>query len=119
MAGREVEAPQTRDAEAGICTETLARLYLKQGFVERALAIYRRLAQEQPGNQQLHERLRTVEQQLALGALGQDTVGQRTPPDLAVDTTSRAPHPQRDEVVAQLERWLHSLQRRRQHPERP
>jgi hypothetical protein len=114
MAGSGSEALQSRDAEAGICTETLARLYLQQGFVGRALAIYRRLAQEQPDNHQLHERLRTLEQQLALGALGQDAVVPRTGPDMAVDTTSMASHHQGDAVVAQLERWLHYLQRQRQ-----
>ena len=118
MAGSEVEAPQSDDSEAGICTETLARLYLQQGFVARALAIYRRLAQEQPENHQLHERLRILERQLALGALGQDAVVQRTIPDLAVDTTSMALLHQREYVVAQLERWLHYLRRQRQHQER-
>ena len=68
----EAYASQPRDAEAGIYTETLARLYLKQGFVERALAIYHRLAQEQPDNAQLHERLHTLEQELARGELGQN-----------------------------------------------
>ena len=117
MAGREVEAPQVHDAEAGICTETLARLYLQQGFGERALAIYRRLAQEQPGNHQLSERRRTVEHQLALGALEHDAMGQHTMPDLAVDTTRMTPHHQSAYVIAQLERWLGSLQRQRQHHE--
>ena len=59
--------------EAGIYTETLARLYLKQGFVERALAIYRRLAQEQPDNARLHERLHTWSRRLRAGEeLGQN-----------------------------------------------
>jgi hypothetical protein len=119
MAEREIAALSARDAEAGICTETLARLYLQQGFVARALAIYRRLAQEQPDNAQLQERLRTLEQQLALGALGQDAVAPHTSPDLAVDTASVAPHDQGDAVIAQLERWLHYLQRPRQPQEHP
>jgi hypothetical protein len=119
MVGREVEVPQAGDAEAGICTETLARLYLQQGFVARALAMYRRLAQEQPENHQLQECRRTLERQLALGALGQDAVVQRTIPDLAVDTTSTALLHQGESVVAQLERWLHALRRQRQHQERP
>jgi hypothetical protein len=110
MTEREIAALQARDAGAGICTATLARLYLQQGFVARALAIYRRLAQEQPDNHQLHERLRTLEQQLALGALGPDAVVPRTSPDPAVDTTSMAPHDQGDAVIAQLERWLRYLQ---------
>ncbi len=125
MAGREVETSQARDAaqagnaEASICTETLARLYLQQGFVERALAIYRRLAQEQPDNPQFHERLHTLEQQLTLGTLGPDSVVPRSAPDPAMDTTSRASRHQRDAVVAQLERWLHYLQRQRQPQEGP
>ena len=118
MAGREVEVPQAGDAEGGICTETLARLYLQQGFVARALTLYRRLAQEHPDNHQLYERLRTLERQLALGALGQDAVAQRTLPDMAVDTTRMALLHQGEYVVAQLERWLDSLRRRRQHQER-
>ena len=111
MAEVEGEASQPRDSEASMYTETLARLYLKQGFVERALAIYRRLAQEQPGNHQLHERLRTLEQELALGGLGRDTVVQRAVPDAAVDTATRATRRQEHHVVVQLERWLYYLQR--------
>src|SRR5262252_6241062 len=97
------------EAEASIYTETLARLYLQQGFVERALAIYRRLAQEQPENYPLHERLRTLEQQCVAGAVGQAAAAPRSVPELAVETTSRAPHQRGDAVVAQLERWLHYL----------
>lgn len=119
MARNEVEALLARDAEVGICTETLARLYLQQGFVERALAIYHRLAQAQPDNQPLHERLRALQQQLALGALGQDAVVQRTSPDLVVDTTHMATHHQGADVIVQLERWLHYLQRQRQPQEQP
>ena len=119
MARNEVEALQARDAEVGICTETLARMYLQQGFVERALAIYHRLAQEQPDNYPLHEHLRTLQQQLALGAPGQDAVVQRTIPDLAAETTHMAAHHQGADVVAQLERWLHYLQRQRQPQELP
>ena len=119
MAGGEVETSQAPDAEAGIYTETLARLYLQQGFVERALAIYRRLAQEQPENPQFHERLHTLERQLTLGTLGPDTVVPHTTPDLAMDTTSRALRHQREAVITQLERWLHYLQRQRQRQECP
>jgi len=119
MAGSEVETPQAREAKAGICTETLARLYLQQGFIDRALAIYRRLAQEQPDNPQFHERLHTLEQQLTLGTAEPDTMVPRTTPDLTLNTTNRAPRHRRDAVVVQLERWLHCLQRQRQPQEGP
>ena len=117
MAGSEAEVLQARQAEAGICTETLARLYLKQGFVERALAIYRRLAQEQPENHQLHERLSTLEQELALGALGQDTVVQRAVPEATGEMATRTARRQEHQVVVQLQRWLHYLQQQRQQRE--
>lgn len=117
MAEAEGDASQLRDVEAGIYTETLARLYLKQGFVERALAIYRRLAQEQPGNHPLHARLCTLEQELALGALGPDHVGQRTIPEVAGEMATRTARRQVHPAVVQLERWLHYLQQQRQQRE--
>jgi len=114
MVEAEGDASQLRDAEDGIYTETLARLYLKQGFAERALAIYRRLAQEQPGNHQLHERLSTLEQELALGALGQDAAVQRAVPEATVEMATRTARRQEHQVVVQLQRWLHYLQQQRQ-----
>ena len=111
MAEAEAHASQPRDAAAGIYTETLARLYLQQGFGERALAIYRRLAQAQPDNHQLQAQLCTLEQELALGGLGTDTVRQRAVPEIAAMATRTAPR-QEHQVIAQLERWLHYLQQR-------
>jgi hypothetical protein len=114
MAGSEIEAPQPREHEVGIYTETLARLYLKQGFVEHALAIYRRLAQEQPDNQQLHACLHTIEQQLACGAQGPDVAAPLTAPHAAGDTASGVTQYQEQRVLTQLQRWLHYLQQQRQ-----
>src|SRR5438876_10127906 len=105
MVEAEGDASQLGDSEDGIYTETLARLYLKQGFVERALAIYRRLAQEQPGNHQLCERLCTLEQELALGMLGQDPVVQRAVPEAGAELATRTIRGQAHRVVIQLERW--------------
>ena len=116
MAEVEAYASQPRDAEAGIYTETLARLYLKQGFVERALAIYHRLAQEQPENAQLHEHLHTLEQELARGGSGLESVTPRDVPDAAAATAS-VTHRHEHQVAAQLGRWLHYLQRQRQQRE--
>jgi hypothetical protein len=111
MAEAEAAASQPRDAAAGIYTETLARLYLKQGFGERALVIYRRLAQEQPGNHQFHERLRTIEQEMACGGGGPD-------PDGAGERATPVTRRQEHQITAQLERWLRYLQRRRLQRER-
>lgn len=113
MAEVEAYASQPRDAEAGIYTETLARLYLKQGFVERALAIYQRLAQEQPDNAQLHARLRTLEQELAQGEPGPEPGVS----DAADTTPGPVIHRHEPHVAMQLGRWLHYLQRQRQQRE--
>ena len=113
MAEAEAYASQPRDAAAGIYTETLARLYLKQGFGERALAIYRRLAQEQPGNHQLHERLRTLEQELACGGGGSDPAVQCAVPDGAGAGATQMTRRQEHQITAQLGLWLRYLQRQR------
>src|SRR5215831_15904811 len=102
MAESEASASQPRDATAGIYTETLARLYLKQGFGERALAIYRRLAQEQPGNHQLHERLHTLEQELICGGGEPDLAVQGAAPAGASERTAPVIRRQEHQITAQL-----------------
>jgi hypothetical protein len=119
MAEAEAYASQPHDAVAGIYTETLARLYLKQGFGERALAIYRRLAQEQPGNHQLQERLRTIEQELACRRTEPNPAAQRAAPDGAGERATPVTRRQEHQIAAQLELWLRYLQRRRLQRERP
>ena len=119
MAEAEAYASQSHDAAAGIYTETLARLYLKQGFGERALAIYRRLAQEQPDNHQLHERLRTLEQELACGGGGSDPGVPGAVPDGAGESATPVTRLQAHQITAQLELWLRYLQRQRVQRERP
>jgi hypothetical protein len=119
MAEAEAYASQPHDAVAGIYTETLARLYLKQGFAERALAIYRHLAQEQPGNQQLQERLRTIEQELACGRDEPAPAAQRAADDGAGKRAAPVTRRQEHQIAAQLALWLRYLQRRRLQRERP
>ncbi len=43
-------------------TETLAELYLQQGFRDEALAIYRQLSERSPGDDNLRRRIATIEQ---------------------------------------------------------
>ena len=118
MAEAEVYASQPRDTAAGIYTETLARLYLKQGFGGHALAIYRRLAQEQPDNHQLHERLRTLEQELACGEGGSDPAVHCAVSDGAGERATQMTRRQERQVAAQLGLWLRYLQRQRLQRER-
>src|SRR5262252_2706123 len=101
MAESEPYASQPHDATAGIYTETLARLYLKQGFIERALAIYRRLAQEQPGNHQLHERLHAIEQELAYAGGESDPAVRRAAPDGAGERATLVKRRHEYRIIAQ------------------
>src|SRR5215470_5569974 len=119
MAEADAYASQPHDAAAGIYTETLARLYLKQGFGERALAIYRRLAQEQPGNHQLHERLHTLEQELACAGGAPAPAVPCAAHDGAAERATPVTHRQEQQVIEQLELWLRYLQRPRLQRERP
>jgi hypothetical protein len=50
---------------APFVTETLAELYLKQGLRDEALAIYRQLAERNPGDESLQRRIESIEQSQA------------------------------------------------------
>ncbi len=104
------ETSAVRTLATGIYTETLARLYLKQGFVEHALVIYRRVAQEQPGNHALQARLQSVEQEIALGLLGQEAGGQASVSEMPLTPHIRPGHTTHQYVLTHLERWLQYLQ---------
>ena len=99
-----------RSTEAGIYTETLARLYLLQGFVEKALRIYRHLVQAHPENLALHERLRILEQQVA-GQM-QDNVSS-SPALTVVQAMTNGPSFRSQWVLRRLEHWLYHLQQQR------
>jgi hypothetical protein len=99
-------------AAGGIYTETLARLYAKQGLYDQALRIYRYLLQTQPDNLDWQKTIAALERQHATDTAPQGATVR------AVQTAS-GKHPgqgQRrpQQVVAQLERWLEQLRRQRQ-----
>lgn len=99
-----------RSIEAGIYTETLARLYLLQGFAEKALRIYRHLVQAHPENLALHEQLRMLEQQVA----GQVQEHVSSSPVLTVaPAMTNGPAFRTQWVLRHLEHWLYYLQQQR------
>jgi hypothetical protein len=95
-------------------TETLARLYLRQGFTREALQIYRRLAQEQPKEARWQDQIRALTQQV------QQVTALPVVEDESAQTLSvtRKGGTVADEayrtwrVIAELELWLHRLRRR-------
>ena len=60
--------------EGGFLTETMAELYVKQGFHERALEVYRQLVAQSPTDRGLRERMERVEREVRAG-------GAARPPD--------------------------------------
>lgn len=57
--------------KAEITTNTIAELYIRQGFFQKALDIYRSMLQADPGNQDLALRIRQVEQEFAAKRKGE------------------------------------------------
>jgi hypothetical protein len=72
--------PAGESAEAGepMLTETMAELYLKQGFTSQAVDVYRRLLAQRPDDEALRARLAALEAPrpvLSAAALGAESVG--------------------------------------------
>lgn len=93
----------------GVYTETLARLYWRQGYLNEALRIYRHLADEHPDDPHFQDQIRALNQQ-------------RVPPDISLAEPAAAllntrmtatEARQAQHVMVQLERWLNCLQQRR------
>jgi tetratricopeptide (TPR) repeat protein len=61
--------------DVGFVTETMAELYVKQGFHDRALGVYRQLVAQNPNDRGLRERMERVERELRSGASGWSVVG--------------------------------------------
>jgi tetratricopeptide (TPR) repeat protein len=57
-----VDVQSSGPSPAAFVTETMAELYLQQGYVQEALDIYRQLAAQNPADDTLRERVRQLEQ---------------------------------------------------------
>ncbi len=95
----------------GLYTETLARLYLGQGFVSKGLEIYRHLAAAQPANRSLSEQIAALERQLAAEALSEAGAPTGASPAEAAAQASRDRLEHTQQVIGQLERWLAQVRR--------
>ncbi len=110
----------------GMYTETLARLYMRQGHVDKALRIYRHLAAQQPSDLDLQDQIHALEHQLTIASeMGTDVPVQALPIPVdwppSQEASSYVPlaaaQPSRDveqtrQVIAHLERWLWALRHR-------
>lgn len=109
-----------------ISTITLAELYVSQGFLKRALTIYRELLETDPDNAELKKRLYALKQ-----AIDEDTANARNSllaggeavAEFAAEAAGVPPSvPEaggavgavmEDRVIATLESWLDNIRRRR------
>ena len=57
----DVEASRVSETPAPFVTETMAELYLSQGFREEALEVYKQLSAQNPSDESLKDRVRSIE----------------------------------------------------------
>ena len=57
----DTEASRVSETPAPFVTETMAELYLSQGFREEALEVYKQLSAQNPGDESLKDRVRSIE----------------------------------------------------------
>jgi tetratricopeptide (TPR) repeat protein len=78
-ASSEVVEPAVEPAPsvAPLATETLAELYLQQGFPEQALAVLREVLARDPGKAELEERIAALERQLERESRGREAESSR------------------------------------------
>jgi pentatricopeptide repeat protein len=86
--------------KSGITTNTIAELYIKQGYFEKAVDIYRAILELEPDNEAASERLRELEARIeAAGAVEKDS----TP----------AAKGGIDLQICRLEKWLDKIRQAR------
>lgn len=130
----EAAAPKARGAvETGtkrtIATPTLAEIFVKQGYLSKAIGIYEDLLERDPGNDRWRQRLRQLQEEIAaptaLGlepeALGEplcettliQPIEHRLEPEMP-DHAAAVRTPE-NRLLGTLESWLEAISRRRQH----
>ena len=84
------------NAPAAFVTETMAELYLQQGFREEALHVYRQLLEQDPRDPTLRERVQQLEREVqptptvAAANTSASTVTSTTPPPVTAAVTEAA-----------------------------
>jgi len=106
----ETEPDDQAAAPLGVYTETLARLYWRQGYLDEALRIYRHLADEHPDDPHFQDQVRVLNQQHEIPpeVLPAEPVATLSSARMTATEARQAQH-----VIVQLERWLNRLQRQR------
>jgi tetratricopeptide (TPR) repeat protein len=110
-------AAATPAGDDALQTNTLAELYLKQGFVERAMDVYRAMLRVDATNERARRRLVELEGAVAAGESPAARPAATTAPDEATasagafpdDAAAEADAEQRRATVARLEGWRNRI----------
>ena len=122
------EEPAASPPTEEITTEALADLYIKQGYYEKGIAIYRRLLSQDPSNQSLFKKLEeTVELSKLLNEGPQIKSGAKpvsespsavpAPPGASTEPPHAEPAPvadrerQKAQKIQRLQLWLNSIKK--------
>ena len=113
-----VSSELPREGRDPLTTGTLAELYVSQGFVEKAIGIYRELLQSDPDNNEIRLRLRHLESSLELEQTSSTPGIAVAEPQLSSGIAiARAEAPFQASgakgAVETLEGWLENIRRRR------
>lgn len=101
-----------------ILTATLAEIYVKQGLLDKAVAVYEEILQRDPDNRSVQERLQT------LTASSEPEITENRVEEAAADAVAEVAVPQTPPAPAEppartplaiLERWLAGIHQRREH----
>ncbi len=103
-----------------LSTATLAELYVSQGFLKRALTIYRELIETEPDNEELKARMFEIKDAIDRDqqSARDNALGELPPHDAAVPSASTASGEPLEtggtgDVLRTLEHWLENIGRRR------
>ena len=95
------------EPKKGITTETIAELYIKQGYLDKAIDIYQTLYDADPYNEEIKGKLDELKRQgPVVSGQGPESGGQQS-------LESEKPETEEGENVKRLEAWLKSIQNER------
>jgi len=123
---RQSEAPEDGQEDAPISTTTIAEIYVRQGFLKRAMKVYRDILQVDPQNEEVRRKLVLLKNKIeAEESQEENTESLETeiqkvspPPELATESLpSQVANPPStfDAEIEALNRHLEAISRRRQH----
>ena len=90
-----------------ISTNTIAELYIKQGYLDKALDIYKAIVELEPSNEFAKAKVAELEGKIA-GVEGEGAISESETPE-AVSAIPVAEGNELEDQIARLEDWLNDI----------